>query len=160
MLASGFVQSEPVPALPLLTRGLTCGCSEATPMTLRHVVALALVGWYLMLAPGTSDCFALDSSQSSAGQEFVATEDTAVKTPHGDPFKVPKDWRLRSRAEFVLLNSPEGDALLGYRSCRCGRRRDRTKSGTDLAGFVEKLRISNSARIGCSCNLRCGVSSF
>ena len=52
------------------------------------------------------------SSQSSASQEFVATEDTSVKTPHGDPFKVPKDWRLQRRPDFVLLNAPEGDALL------------------------------------------------
>jgi hypothetical protein len=90
-------------------------------MNLRHAAALALVGWYLML-PRTSDCFLLGSagvtsalepsSQSSASQDFVATADTSVKTPHGDPFKVPKDWRLQSRAEFVLLNAPEGDAFL------------------------------------------------
>ena len=49
-------------------------------MTFRHVAAFVLVGCYLMLAPRTSDCFALEpSSQSSASQEFVATEDTAVK---------------------------------------------------------------------------------
>jgi CubicO group peptidase (beta-lactamase class C family) len=91
-------------------------------MTLRHGAVLALVGWYLILAPRTSDSFLLGgagaacaqepSSQSSTSQEFVATEDTSIKTPHGDPFKVPKDWRLQSRTEFVLLNAPEGDALL------------------------------------------------
>jgi hypothetical protein len=92
---------------------------QVAAMNLHRATALALVGWYLMQAPRTSDSFLLGgagvtgalepSSQSSASQEFVATEDTSVKTPHGDPFKVPKDWRLQSRAEFVLLNAPEGN---------------------------------------------------
>ena len=70
-----------------------------------------LAGCFLLVSAGVTGAQE-PSSHSSTSQEFVATEDTSVKTPHGDPFKVPKDWRLQSRADFVLLNAPEGDALL------------------------------------------------
>lgn len=79
--------------------------------SLKQLTFVFLAGCFLLGSAGVTGAQE-PSSQSSASQEFVATEDTSVKTPHGDPFKVPKDWRLQSREDFVLLNAPEGDALL------------------------------------------------
>ncbi len=54
-------------------------------MKLRHAVALALVGWYLMLAPRTSDNLPItyDTSASLNKWKIVGSYDTAIECNEG-----------------------------------------------------------------------------
>ncbi|MBV9103180.1 MAG: beta-lactamase family protein, partial [Candidatus Eremiobacteraeota bacterium] len=65
------------------------------------------------LALTTAVCGAATAQpEPASASATVLTADTPTKTPSGATFTAPKEWSLRTMAQFVSVQAPEGDMVL------------------------------------------------